>query len=273
MKKSRILNATIAVVVFLLAYQLSDILRFTGLRNAFSPIGFSLFVNVFQILLCVAGIAFSYRVGFKKALAELGLHTPIRRAAVFSFLATLPMLLGFAFTSTLSPKLSLLNIVAFTIVSPFAEEVVFRGYIFRQLYRRIDIGFWSAALIPSLLFGLGHLYQSKGMWDFIGITAITGLGSIFFCWTFMRWQDNLWVPFGLHFLMNFWWMVFAVDETALGGWLANSVRLLAVIIAIVLTVNKDKLWKPLPIEEENILPLAEEEKSQEDIKDRTVLAQ
>ena len=103
-----------------------------------------------------------------------------------------------------------------------------------------------------MLFGLAHMYQSKGTWDFVGITAITGIGSLLFCWIFMRWQDNLWVPFGLHFLMNFWWDVFAVDNTALGGWLANIARILTVIIVIVLTLNKDKIWNRLPLEEENI---------------------
>ena len=31
--------------------------------------------------------------------------------------------------------------------------------------------------------------------------------------------------FGLHASMNLWWEVFAIDDTALGGWLANGARL------------------------------------------------
>ena len=270
MKRKRILVAVIAAIVFLLAYQVNDILLLIGLREGFGNFGFSITANLLQVVLCTAGIIVIYRVGVRKALIELGLRTPVKRAAVFSILSTLPMLIGFAFTSSISPKLSLLNIIAFAIISPFAEEVVFRGYIFRQLYRRVGVGFWSAVLLPSMLFGLGHMSQSKGIWDFIGITAITGLGSVFFAWTFMRWQDNLWVPFGLHFLMNFWWMLFAVDETALGGWLANAVRIVTVVVAIVITIQKDKIWNPLPIEEANLLPLKSETKNPNEAEKRSV---
>ena len=52
--------------------------------------------------------------------------------------------------------------------------------------------------------------------------------------------------------MNLWWEVFNVDDTALGGWLANGARLATVIVAVLLTIYKDKIWKPLPSEAENI---------------------
>jgi hypothetical protein len=62
----------------------------------------------------------------------------------------------------------------------------------------------------------------------------------------MRWQDNFWPVFGLHALMNLWWEVFAVDDTALGGWLANAARLATVVVGVLLTIYKDRIWKPLP---------------------------
>ncbi len=82
--------------------------------------------------------------------------------------------------------------------------------------------------------------------------AITGTGGIGFCWFFMKWRDNLWTVWGLHAGMNLWWEVFNVDDTALGGWLANGARLATVIVAVLLTIYKDKIWKPLPSEAENI---------------------
>lgn len=51
--------------------------------------------------------------------------------------------------------------------------------------------------------------------------------------------------------MNLWWEVFAVDDTALGGWLANGARLATVVIAVLLTIYKDKFWRPLPSEAED----------------------
>jgi hypothetical protein len=68
----------------------------------------------------------------------------------------------------------------------------------------------------------------------------------------MKWRDNVWVVWGLHAGMNLWWEVFNVDDTALGGWLSNGARLATVIVAVLLTIYKDKIWKPLPSEAENI---------------------
>jgi hypothetical protein len=138
-------------------------------------------------------------------------------------------------------------------LAPFAEEVLFRSFMFRQLYRRARLGFWLSALIPSVLFALGHLYQSNEFWELVGISAITGLGSIRACWIFLRWQDSLWAIVGLHSLMNLWWEVFAVDDIALGGWLANPARLLTITLAVILTIYKDRIWKRLCVESENIV--------------------
>ena len=94
--------------------------------------------------------------------------------------------------------------------------------------------------------------------------TVTGLGSVFGCWVFMRWQDNLWTVVGLHSLMNLWWEVFAVDGTALGGWLANAARLLTVFLAIILTINKDRIWKPLPSEAQNVSETNHDEMTKSD---------
>ena len=52
--------------------------------------------------------------------------------------------------------------------------------------------------------------------------------------------------------MNLWWEIFAVDGTALGGWLANGARLLTVFLAVMLTIYKDRIWKLLSIEAQNV---------------------
>lgn len=75
------------------------------------------------------------------------------------------------------------------------------------------------------------------------MVAITALGSVLFSWLFLRWGFNLWVPFWVHALMNLWWDLFAVDETALGGGLANAARILSVLLAIALTLLKGRIWR------------------------------
>jgi uncharacterized protein len=250
--RSRNWYAAIAAIVFAVGTNVHDLLRYAGLRRFFQSWVVNGLANIVQVVLCALGISLAHHVGVKQSFRELGLRAPIGRALVFSFIASLPMLLAFATTSNINPQMSLFSIGVGCFIAPFAEEVLFRGYMFRQLYRRARWGFWLSVAIPSVLFALVHVYQAAGPLELIGILAVTGLGSVVACWVFMRWQDNLWAVFGLHSLMNLWWEVFAVDSTALGGWLANGARLLTVFLAIMLTINKDRIWKPLPIEEQNL---------------------
>jgi hypothetical protein len=46
--------------------------------------------------------------------------------------------------------------------------------------------------------------------------------------------------------------VFAVDDTALGGWLANGARFTTVAIAILLTIFKDRFWKAVSVADESL---------------------
>jgi uncharacterized protein len=243
MKRSRLWYALFAIFVFAVAVNLHALLRLTGLRSFLQGWLFSGLVNLVQVALCFLGVFFAHRVESKRAFKELGVCAPIGRAFIFSFVASLPMLIAFAVTLPGNPKMTVLSISVGSFVAPFAEEVVYRGYAFRQLYRHARCGFWLATLIPSVIFALGHVYQARALWDLVGIMAVTGLGSILFCWIFIRWQDNLWTVVGLHSLMNLWWDVFGVDETALGGWLGNGARLVTVLFAILLTVYKDRIWK------------------------------
>jgi len=103
-----------------------------------------------------------------------------------------------------------------------------------------------------VIFALLHVYQAASVPEILGILAITGTGSVLLCWVFTKWYDNLWAAFFVHALMNLWWEVFAVDDTALGGWHANAARLATVLLGVVLSLYKDRLWPRLPVEDENL---------------------
>jgi len=246
--------AIVAIVFFAVADNLNYLTRALGLREYMAPLAVTGIRDVVEVILCFAGIAVAHGFGIRESARELGLNAPIKRGLVFAFIATLPMLIAFAFTSTINPNMSVLTIGVGCVVAPFAEEVLYRSFLFRQLYRRARLGFWAAALLPSVLFALGHLYQSSDVWELAGILVITGLGGLLFCWVFLRWQDNTWAIFGLHSLMNLWWEIFAVDNTALGGWVANIARAVTVILAVLLTLYKDRIWPPLPAETANAAP-------------------
>jgi len=250
--RSRTWYAAVATLVFLAANYLSDLMRLLQLKR-FMPWLVVLGIrNTLEVSLCFVGVAIAHRFGFRRSAAELGLRAPVGRAVAFGMLASAPMLIAFAWAFRPNPNMTFLTVGVGCIVAPFAEEVLFRAFLFRQLYRRARLGFWLSALIPSVLFAAAHVYQATAPAELLGILAITGAGGLLSCWVFTRWQDNVWTVFSLHALMNLWWEVFAVDETALGGWLANAARLATVGLAILLTIYKDRIWRPLPSEAENI---------------------
>ncbi len=261
--RSKLWYAAIAVVVFAFVDQYNYLLKLIGWRRFISEWLIVLGIrNAFEVMTCLIAVAITHRFGFKRAARELGLLAPMGRGLAFAAIATLPMLITFAITMPVNPNMTFLTVGVLCFIAPFAEEVLYRSFLFRQLYRRARLGFWISALAPSVLFAAAHLYQSDNLMELLGIVAITGTGGIGFCWFFMKWRDNVWAVFGLHAGMNLWWEVFNVDDTALGGWLANGARLATVIVAVLLTIYKDKIWKPLPSEAANI-DLTSEEKTTE----------
>jgi len=241
--RSRTWYAAIACLVFLVSTHIGDLLRLAGLRRFLSDWLFVGAYNLLQVASCIAGIIGAHRVRLRAAFEELGLRGSFCRGATFSFVAALPMLLAFWLSSPLNPKMTLLSVAVGCFLAPFAEEVLFRGYMFGQLYRRARWGFWFSAIVPSALFALGHVYQSSDPLELLGIFAVTGTGGLFGCWLYLRWNGSLWFVFCLHALMNLWWEIFGVAENALGGWIANAARLATIALAILLTIYKDRLWK------------------------------
>jgi len=94
------------------------------------------------------------------------------------------MLLASWLSSPLNPQMTVLSVAVGRFLAPFAEEVLFRGYMFGQLYRRARWGFWFSAIVPSALFALGHAYQSRDPLELLGIFAVTGIAGLFSCWLY-----------------------------------------------------------------------------------------
>jgi CAAX protease family protein len=88
--------------------------------------------------------------------------------------------------------------------APIAEEVLFRGLVFRVLLERLAV--WSAVVVSALLFALIHLPY----WWLSGAAAPAGLGlrlgSIFAYGVFFallyRWSGSLYAPVICHVLNN-----------------------------------------------------------------------
>lgn len=194
------------------------------------------FKSGLQILLALVAILLMHRVALAGAIGELGIRRPTRKMIGITALATLPMWLVFAFTTPFATDVSLGSVLYLAVLSPFAEEVVFRGFAFRQLYRRASLGFWPSVLLTSVVFSVVHLQKASSVGQVVGIAVITFLGGAFFAWLLVRWDENLFAPFIVHALMNLAWQIFSVGESAFAGWLPTVLQASVLVLAVTLTL-------------------------------------
>ena len=191
----------------------------------------------FWVVVCFIGIVITYRINFKGICRELTLNTSIGRGIAISVLASLPMLVIFAVNLDLNRGISVLSIFLTSILAPFTEELLFRGYFFLQLYRRAGWSFMVSVIVSAAIFGIAHYTTLAGranVADILAEIGIIALGGVFYAWLLVRW-DSLWVPIFLHAFMNLWCEGFACDQIVSQS-STNVGRLLTVVLAIVVTV-------------------------------------
>ncbi len=94
----------------------------------------------------------------------------------------------------------LMVFVSLVILPPIAEEVVFRGFMFGGLRRKLS--FVGATLITSLLFAVGHLQFGEGT-PLLWIAGIdTFVLSIVLCYVREK-TGSLWPAIAIHAMKNF----------------------------------------------------------------------
>ena len=239
----KIASATFTLLVFagLVAFDyLPRIPLLNAWGHALGPYGYAFISNTIGIVVPIAALAIARR-SLSAALKELGIATSPLRPLFFGLIATSPALIGFALTSHLDHTVTARAFFILCVYSPFAEEVTFRAFTFGQLYYRAGWKFWPAALIPTVLFAAGHLYQSNDPKELAGILAITGLGGIIFSFFFVRMGRTIWAPFALHAMLNSWWTIFTANETALGGWSDNVFRFGSIGLAFLIAYGATRI--------------------------------
>lgn len=173
----------------------------------------------------------------KDFFRHLGLDGNFIKGMVFALISTLPLFIAFPVVGDFNGGLTWDKLVRSAVIAAFFEEVIFRGFIFGQLFRYCKIGFWWSVIIPSLLFGSIHLYQGNDPLSSLAAFGVTFIGGLFFSWIYVKWDFNLWFPVGLHFFMNLSWQLFTVEgnSVAAGGLASNIFRVLSVAAAVSLT--------------------------------------
>lgn len=94
----------------------------------------------------------------------------------------------------LIPSLAFIAVVL--LFGAFGEEMLFHGYAFQLLVKRL--GPFATILPAAVLFGLAHMDNPNANWLGIGNTMLWG---VLFGYSYLR-TNALWLPIGLHFGWN-----------------------------------------------------------------------
>lgn len=172
----------------------------------------------------------------KEIIFSVGLKKGLLKGLLFSFIVTLPMLIGYSIFLNFNKDISVNTIIVGVISAAFFEELYFRGIFFGQIFRFTKIGFIPSIVICALLFASGHMWQSNDISTLTGIFITTFFGAGLFAWLYIEWDNNLWIPMGLHMFMNLHWMLFS-GVNALGGTYENVFRVITITLAIVGTLG------------------------------------
>jgi len=168
-------------------------------------------------------------------IRALGLTSSPAIGYAFGLLAALPTMVALPFTTT--APLSLIALVNGVLLGPFAEEVLFRGFLMRQLLASR----WRpllAVVASAVVFGLAHLGNGAVA------VAMTSGGGLLLGWIALEW-GSLWPAIGLHTFMNLSWQIFSVTDSTAGSQAgtagggssaANTARIATIVIAIALTL-------------------------------------
>lgn len=250
MQKKKPLYVLVITLATFAIYYLCDEFYFSDLRSWFYEI-----TNQFGVshIIAYAILGIPMLIGALlmhkpyKLTDSFGLNGPFLKATVFSLICTAPMLIGYFIVFDFNTELNLNVILISGVAAAFFEELYFRGFLYGQVYRYTNFGFFPAVSIGALLFAFVHMHQSTDPAELAGIFAVTFLGGLFFAWMYSEWNHNIWVPVGVHFFMNVFWMLFSAGDNALGGLYANIFRVVTISMVIVLTIGY-KRKKGLPIE-------------------------
>lgn len=186
----------------------------------------------------------------KEIFAFLGINGNIAKGLGIAFLCVLPLYIVFPFFGSINTDATFSLILRKCILPGFKEEFMFRAFMFGLFFRYAKTGFFWSVIFPAILFGSGHLYQGHDIISSLAAFGVTFLGAIYFSWMYVEWNFNLWVPVGLHILMNGAWVIFTMEgtEVAAGGLIPNIVRVVSLLLAIAITVwykkrNNTKIFK------------------------------
>jgi membrane protease YdiL (CAAX protease family) len=180
---------------------------------------------------------------WRDALSELGLTRAAWPGTRLALAATLPMAAMLATAPGI--RVNMGSLVSAAVLGPLAEEVLYRGFLFQQLWHRARWPVWAAALGSALVFALAH-HKDLDETLVLGVlrndlttplavllppTLATVAGGCLFAWITWRWR-SLWPAIALHGAINFWW---DLAPQGAGSVIAGSTQGVALALMVLLT--------------------------------------
>jgi membrane protease YdiL (CAAX protease family) len=202
---TRILIAFFAVA---LAYGLVQVgMLLLGQALGLSGAPFWILLSAILMLIAAYGSYWLYvRVFEKRPLTELSFPGAPRElgagilfgAALFTLVVGILWLLGSYHIAGINSITALMPILAVSLVSGLAEEILFRGILFR--IPEESLGSWIALILSGLIFGAVHLANPNA--TLFGALAIALEAGLMLGAAFML-TRRLWFAVGIHFAWNF----------------------------------------------------------------------
>ncbi len=252
MKKSNLFRSIIIILTFLLAAYGNGLLSKVTDISITSGAGKVVYFYSWWVIPVIITVGLLF--GFRNILKELRIQKGFLTGLVFAFITVLPMFISSAVIGSIDKELTLTDLLHYTVIGGFMEELLFRGFLFGILFRKLNWGFIPASLPGAIIFGLGHLYQASDPVGAFSIFMVTFTGALWFAWLFIEWEENLWVPILLHIFMNLSWTLFNVGENAAGDHVTNIFRVITIALTIAITIIRKKRKKiPGGINKRNLI--------------------
>lgn len=234
-KSAKILYSIIACVLLMLVY--NEAWRVTALLGLHSA-SLLKFIVGYSIMFLAVIILTAFVIKPRELFSFLGLTDNIAKGFCISFICVLPLFIIFPILGSFYTDTTCSFILRKSILPGFMEEFMFRAFMFGLLFRYAKTGFFWAVILPALLFGSLHLYQGHDILSSLAAFGVTFIGAVYFSWMYVEWNFNLWIPIGLHILMNLAWVIFTMEgtEVAAGGLISNIARVISILLAVGLTV-------------------------------------
>jgi len=233
------IRAAVVAAVLLLALCLRGLADDAGIHIPGLPMssfGGSSMDNLLAVIFVVlALLVLRRRDGPASAGYLLGLGASGWRGPVLVLLCTVPFWISSALTGTVSTDLDVRALIFQSLLFPFAEELVFRGFGFVFPVTGLRWRPWAAALVQAFCFGGIHWLSQheNGSDQATTIFVMTFLGGIVFAALDGLDRYTLWSGLAFHVSLNAAWNVFDDAPAAAGwGWISNALRLVCAALAV-----------------------------------------